>query len=488
MRLLAAIALGLTLSLALAAQNPPAADSPASSPPPNQSASAAPAPAATSAAPAPAPESDSELLSLLPRHTFGRFWLSAQENVIEQAHGRFRSPYSGPNSLPDISEHAMSRIFTLYTAARVGDRADVVFDLEDASGRGIGNALGLAGFTNIDVVRIPGEGSPLSTAPYLARLVARYVVPLSSDAEAAEPGPLGVLASLPVRRLELRAGRFSLADFFDVNAVGSDSHLQFMNWTTVNDGAWDYAADTRGYTWAAMAELDDRSWSLRFAEALMPTVANGIQLEWNLRRAHAHNLEFELHPLLFGGKTATIRLLAYRNIAAMGSYREAINDFLDHRTTRPDIVSTRRPGRSKNGLGLNIEQPLTSSLRTFLRAGWNDGRNESFAYTEVDRTAEFGGDLAGDRWRRPHDKVGVAFVANALSADHREYLALGGLGFLLGDGHLNYGHEKILESYYTAHVWRGVFGAFDAQYIANPGYNRDRGPVLVPALRLHLDF
>ena len=158
--------------------------------------------------------------------------------------------------------------------------------------------MGLAGYTNIDVVRIPGEGTPLSIAPYVARAILRYVVPLSKETEAAGIGPMGVLESLPVRRLQFRAGKMSLADFFDVNPVGSDSHLQFMNWTIVNNGAWDYAADTRGYTYAAMVEYDDRSWALRFAEALMPTVANGIVLDTDLRRARGENLELELHPHL----------------------------------------------------------------------------------------------------------------------------------------------------------------------------------------------
>lgn len=431
---------------------------------------------------------DSNLVSIFPRHQWNRFWFSGQVNLIEQGHGTFRALYSGPNSLRDTSEHAMSRIVTLYTAARLSDRGDFVFDLEDASGSGISNSLGLAGYTNIDVVRIPGEGSPLSTAPYVARAIFRYVVPLSGDLEEVEPGQMGLLTSLPKRRVELRVGTFSLADFFDVNAVASDSHLQFMNWTTVNNGAWDYAANTRGYTWAAMAELNEHLWSLRFAEALMPTVANGIELQWNLRRAHAHNIELELRPRLLARQTTKVRLLAYRNIADMGSYRQAIDTFLAHRTAVPDIVATRRQGRSKDGAGVNVEQSLTATLRSFARLGWNDGHNESFAYTEVDRTISFGGDLAGNGWHRGDDKIGAALVVNGLSAEHRDYLALGGLGFLLGDGRLKYGHEKIIEGYYTAHLWRGVFGALDVQRITNPGYNRDRGPVIVPALRMHLDF
>ena len=138
-------------------------------------------------------------------------------------------------------------------------------------------------------------------------------------------------------------------------------------------------------------------------------------------------------------------------------------------------------------MGLNFEQELTGRARLFGRAGWNDGRNESFAYTEVDNTFQIGGDYRGDRWRRPLDKVGAAFVSNGISPTHRTYLALGGLGFLLGDGALNYGHEKIIETYYTAHVRGGISLAVDYQHIVNPGYNRDRGPVGVWSIRIHFE-
>ncbi len=445
--------------------------------------------AGTPTATAPDPSADKDdALSIFPRHQWGRFWISGQANFIEQGHGDFRALFSGPNSLRNTAEHAGSRIFTLYTAARLSDSSDLVFHLEEASGLGISNSLGLAGYTNIDVVRIPGEGSPLSTAPYAARLIFRYVVPLSHEVEETEPGPLGALKTLPKRRIEFRIGRFALPDFVDVNAVGSDSHFQFMNWTLVNNGAWDYSADTRGYTWGAYAEYHDVYWSLRFVEALMPKIANGIDLDWDVRRAHGQNLELELRPKIFAKRDTTIRLLGYRNVADMGNYREAIHAFLAHQTATPDIIASRQQGRTKNGVGLNLQQDITSILRAFLRLGYNDGHNESFAYTEDDQTVSFGADLRGEPWSRKNDKIGVAFVSNGLSRDHREYLALGGLGFLLGDGALIYGRETIVESYYTAHVWRGVFAALDLQHVNNPGYDRARGSVWVPGLRLHLEF
>jgi len=419
------------------------------------------------------------------KHPFNdRIWISGQVNAILQWHSPFPSKYSGPNSLRAIRENATSKIFTLYTGIRLTNTTEVVCDLEEANGHGISEALGLGGVTNIDVVR----NTTLSHAPYLARLLVRQIIPLSSEEVEAESTPLSFAKTVPARRLELRVGKFSMPDFLDDNGIGSDSHLQFMNWTAVNNGAWDYAADTRGYTWGAMLEYDDRRWSLRLAEALMPSVANGIKLVWNLRQAHAENLEFELRRGLLPKRAGTIRLLAYVNHANMGSYRQAIDQFLSGETPVPDITAHPLGVRSKYGFGLNIEQEVTHLLRLYMRAGWNDGRNESYAYTEVDNTIAVGGDFKGDKWRRKQDKVGAAYIDNGISKDHSEYLHLGGLGFLLGDGNLTYGRERVFEAYYTAHIWRGFFGALDLQHITNPGYNKDRGPVLVPGFRLHVDL
>ena len=331
---------------------------------------------------------------------------------------------------------------TLFTGLELTHSTEILFDPEITQGHGISDALGLAGFTNLDVVRNPDLGS----APYIARVMIHQIIPLSRETSAQPRGPLSLLTQLPIRRLEFRAGKMAITDFFDVNAVGGDDHLQFLNWTDVNNGAYDYAADTRGYTYDLMLEYDDRAWAVRFAEGLMPKVANGIQLDWDLRRARAENLEIELRPRLFAKKPTAVRLLSYVNHANMGDYREAVALFLAGKTPRPIIEDTRQQGRVKYGFGVNIEQQLTANLRAFARFGWNEGRHESFAYTEVNQALNLGADYRGNRWRRTHDKIGVAFISNAISKDHQEYLRLGGLGFLLGDGNLNYGRENIVES------------------------------------------
>ena len=423
-------------------------------------------------------------LTILDHSSTSRLWFSGQINVILQWHPSFKAKYSGDNSLRAEGENATSRVLTLYAGVQLTRTTEVLVDVESAGGRGISDALGLAGFTNLDVVRNPTLGS----TPYLARAMVHQIIPLSSETIENERGPFSLATELPVRRLEVRIGKLGVADFFDINSAGSDSHLQFMNWTVDNNGAFDYAADTRGYTVGALIEYQDRNWALRFGECLMPKVANGIDLDWNLGRARGENAELEIRHKFLGDELSVIRLLGYSNHANMGSYREAIDGFLSGRESVPDIEAHRKQGRVKYGFGLNVEQPITNGITLFARSGWNEGHNESFAYTEANNTAEIGAGLNGGIWDRKFDRAGSAFVSNGISRDHRDYLALGGKGFLLGDGTLTYGRERIFENYYAAHFWRGVFGSFDVQYISNPGYNRDRGPVVVPAIRLHLEF
>jgi hypothetical protein len=436
-------------------------------------------------APAPPDDSSSDVsTTLFPHFESDRIWLSGQANIITQWHPAFRSPYQGPNSLSPEAQDASSRVLTLLTGLRINDSAEILFDLQETGGHGIGEALGLAGFTNLDVVRNP----TLSKAPYVARLMWHQIIPLGKEKAPSERTAFSLFKELPVRRLEIRFGKFSLVDFFDVNSYGSDSNLQFLNWTLDNNGAYDYAADTRGYTYAAMFEYDDRHWALRFAEALMPKVANGINLDADLARARSENGELELHHSFLPHREAVVRLLGYANHANMGIYSVAIANFLAGETPKPEITAHPLQTTTKYGFGVNLEQPLTDWLGLFSRWGWNEGQHESYAYTEVDETVQVGAGAQGTPWKRKLDRAGLAFISNGISRDHQQYLALGGLGFLLGDGALNYGRENIVETYYTAHVWRGIFASIDLQHINNPGYNRDRGPLVAPALRLHVEF
>jgi high affinity Mn2+ porin len=431
------------------------------------------------------PASSSDPLPVMfPHPEMDRLWLSGQVNIISQWHPSFRSPYQGPNSLTPQAQDANSRVLTLFTGLRLAGTTALLCDVQETGGHGIGEALGLAGFTNLDVVRNP----TLSKTPYIARLMIHQIIPLGRAKKPVDQGPLSIFRELPERRLEVRFGKLSLADFFDFNSYGTDSNLQFMNWTVDNAGTYDYAADTRGYTFGAMLEYHDRWWAVRFAEGLMPKVANGINLDADVARARAENIEFEFHRETIRHQQGVLRLLTFVNHANMGDYQEAVDNFRAGLTPKPEITAHPLQTTIKYGFGANFEQPLKEWLGVFGRWGWNEGQHESYAYTEVDQTVQIGVGFSGKGWHRPWDRAGVVFVSNGISRLHQEYLALGGDGFLLGDGRLNYGRENIVETYYTLHAWRGIYPAFGLQHINNPGYNRDRGPVIVPTLRLHVEF
>ena len=443
----------------------------------------APAGNATPAPDPPAAPADDTTEAMAPHLKDTRFWLTGQANFIFQTHPEFHAFYSGVHSLSPNYEKATSRVMTLYTGYRFNNSTEVLVDIEEAGGAALTQGFGLAGNTDLDIVRNP----QLSKAPYLGRGMIHHVFALSDDKVENQRSSLSLFEEVPRRRIEVRFGKFSMPDFFDLNSVGSDTRFQFLNWTTDNNGAWDYAADTRGYTVGFTADYEDRKWGFRFAEGLMPKIANGIDLVWKPWQAHAENFEYELRKGLLPKKSGVVRVLAYTNHANMGIYRDQTIKAASEGKT-PDITDHPWHITGKYGFTLNLEQNLTQHLTAFARAGWDNGRTESFAYTEVDQTVAAGLGAAGSWWHRKQDRAGIAFVSNAIKKDHQNYLAAGGLGFLLGDGHLTYGRENILEAFYTLHFWRGIYVAPGLQYVNNPGYNRDRGPVLVPTFRLHVEF
>src|SRR5450432_305388 len=282
---------------------------------------AADAPAADSATAVPAAVT---LTTMVPHAEWDRLWLSGQANFISQYHPSFTSPYQAKNSLTPEAQDATSRVLTFYTGLRVTQTTEFICDVQEAGGHGLSEALGVAGAFNLDVVRNP----LLSKAPYIARLMWHQIIPLSSKKISNERSAYNLFRELPERRLEVRFGKFSMPDFFDQNTYGSDTNFQFTNWATDNNGAYDYAADTRGFTIGAIVEYHDIHWTLRFAEALMPKVANGIHLDADMGRARAENVELELHKRVVAKKEGTLRLLSFVNHANMGDYREAIDNYL----------------------------------------------------------------------------------------------------------------------------------------------------------------
>ncbi|MCL5006353.1 MAG: carbohydrate porin [Acidobacteria bacterium] len=413
----------------------------------------------------------------------GRFWLGGQANVIAQGHGAFHALYSGPHSFHNYPGQAVTSIEDLFTGARVSHNFEVLFDMEDVRGQGLSSVLGLAGFTDLDAQRAPSPGVG-AVHTYMSRLLLHYIVPLGGDPVSNTPSYLELASSLPARRFEIYFGKFSLADFFDHNAYANDDHSQFLNWTVDQNGAWDYAADTAGYTYGAYLEFDDQAWSVRFAEVLMTHNPNGRYLSLHLSHTKAENaqIDWAYSPSTFG----KVRLLGYVDQARMGSFANALAAWRDGLTPVPDVNAVRQVGAHEYGFGLNWEQGLPHGFGLFARAGWNNGKFESYSYTEVNNTFEGGFEAPGALWGRPADHVGVAFVSNGISREHQAYLAAGGLGFMLGDGALTYGREQILEAYYNLRLPIGFSIAPDIQYVRNPGYNQVRGPVVVFGMRLHL--
>lgn len=399
-----------------------------------------------------------------------------QLTTVTQAHPSFAAAYSGRNSLSPDSEHETTITSTLFLGARLWKGAELYVNPELSGGSGLSRAFGVAGFPNGESFRV-GDPQP---HVYLARLMLRQTIAAGTEMEAVADKANQLGGRRPVRRWTFTLGKFGVTDVFDDNEYSHDPRTQFLNWADWTPGAWDYPADTRGYTWGVAVEYDAESWAARLAAAAEPREANGLAMDRDLR--HAYSLMGEIdRQYELSGQKGEAKVIVFYNRARMGSYREAL---LKAQGQTPDITATRRVGRSKWGLVLNVQQALGKSAGLFLRGSWNDGRNEAWAYAEIERSV-----TAGGAWKaRPGDEAGIAFIVNALSQEHRDYLAAGGYGFMIGDGRLRYGLETIAEAYYAALLHAHLWLTADYQFVQNPAYNRDRGPAHVFGLRLHAEL
>jgi len=404
-----------------------------------------------------------------------RWDIHFQATSIGQHHGSFPSLYEGENSLPSHPESRVSLTATVFLAYRVNSWTELVFNPEIAGGKGFGDVTGIAGFTNGEIPRV-AEATPKL---YPARGYVKNTWALSSETEMVEGGPNQLAGTLPVSRFTMITGKFALTDFFDNNAYSHDPRRQFMNWSLMSNGAWDYPADTRGYTIGSMQELTMRSWSLRAATVMEPTEANGPTFDTRLAKNRGEAVEWEKRykPM---GHAGALRVLGFENRERAGTLRDAM---LPDGTT--DLAATRRPGTKKYGFGWNAEQEITRDIGLFARYGWSDGKTEAWAFTQIDRSVSAGTSFEGRLWKRTGDNIGVAAVRNYLSGDDRCLLAAGGMGFIIGDGRLNYAPESITEAYYAWHAIPEWTFTLDYQHVVNPAYNRDRGPVSVGTLRVH---
>ena len=423
----------------------------------------------------------------------GQRWnFHAQNTDIVQGYPGFSAKYSGPNSLPSGGETRESVSLDLMAGVRLWHGAEAHIDGMMWQGFGVNNTLGAEGFPNGEAFRL-GTELPNGT---ITRLFIRQTIGFGGEQEDVSDGQLTLTGKQDVSRLTLTLGRFSAKDIFDNNAYANNPRTQFMNWALMANEAWDYPADAIGYTTGLAVELNQPKWTLRYGFFQMPRFSNSLTAEdrifkwpydnsaqdgplldaWGMVTEFERRYSVNTHP-------GVIRLLAYLNRANMGSYQDAVNS-----PTRPADITASAAFRYKYGFGLNLEQEIVKNIGVFSRLGWSDGQNQAWVFSDVDYTATAGISIKGEAWHRPDDTFGLAGVLNGISKAHREFFAAGGTGILAGDSNLNYGWEKVIETYYDFKIWKAVHGAVDYQFISDPAFNRDRGPVSVFGVRLHTEF
>lgn len=404
----------------------------------------------------------------------------AQATVIDQYKPSFRAKYSGANSLTTTEESQSTITSTLYAGARLWKNATVYLNPEISGGSGLSSTLGVAASTNGESFRVG------STEPkiYLARLFMQQLFPLTAKTRYAVADVNQLAGNLPEKYISVTFGKIALSDYFDNNSYSHDPRTQFMSWALMDNGAWDYPANTRGYTDALVVAYVTQKNELRYSMALVPTEANGNTLDYRIGKANSSTLEYTQNYVV-NSKAGAVKFLAYCTFARMGNYNASIA----LSPVDPDITATRKYSRSKYGFGINAEQALSNNTGVFFKTSWNDGNNETWAFTEIDRTASAGIVTKGNNWKRADDQVGLAYVVSGLSTPHKNYLKAGGKGFLLGDGALNYGAEQLAELYYSvALIKKSLFLSGTYQFILHPGYNKDRGPVHVFSVRVHIEM
>jgi high affinity Mn2+ porin len=403
-----------------------------------------------------------------------------QQTIITQDKPAFSADYSGRNSLSPLAETQTSITSTFFFNARPWKGFQVVFDPELSGGAGLSQTLGVAGFPNGETFRVGGVQNKI----YIGRLFFQQSIEWGKEKDTLEADQLQLAGLKSKRYFSFGLGKFNMGDFFDQNSFSHDPRSQFMNWALMDNAAWDYPANTRGYVLGAYTELGQPDWTLRFAFTLNVTQANSSTWDAKIGKANTQTIEYERRYAI-GGQKGTLRILGFLNNGKFGNYEQAIA--LDPKA--PNVDTTQAYGRHKYGFGINAEQYLTKDFGIFAKASYNDGHTQTWFFTEIDRSFTFGGVLKGTGWKRADDEIGIGFIANGLSAPHRQYLADGGYGFLIGDGKLNYDPEMIAEFYYKLNAYqKKFFLSPDYQFIMNPAYNHDRGPVNVFSIRAHIEF
>ncbi len=405
----------------------------------------------------------------------------AQTTLLPQGYGPIHSPYAGPDSLPGRGQFQATWTSTAFLGVRLWDGGEFYFDPELTQGFGINGALGVAGFTN-------GEAQKAG-APFPKIRAQRYYIKqtfgLGGEQEDIDDGPNQLAGKKDIDRVTVVVGRFAMGDFFDNNSYAHDPRADFMNWAMWESAAWDFPADLPGYTRGVIVELNRKDWAVRGALVEVPSQPNSDILTF---KSGGAVVEFEERHNVFG-QPGKVRVGVFGNQGVTGNYSQALAiEAMDPAQDINDVMASIRHVNPKYGIYANLEQQLVKDVGLFARASWNDGSNETLSFTDIDRSVSGGLSIKGSFWGRPDDTVGIGGVVNGLSAAHRDYLAAGGIGLIIGDGRLSYSPERIFETYYAYSVRKGITITADYQLITNPSYNADRGPVSVFAGRLHGEF
>lgn len=412
-----------------------------------------------------------------------------QSTIIAQKHSGFKALYSGENSLADSVEPvATSLTATLFLGRKLWKGASVYVNPEVSGGKGLSFAQGVAGALNGETYRV-GEVAP---SVFIARAYLQQHIPIGNTSyERVQDDANQVAELVPTSRITISAGKFAISDFYDDNAYSKDPRTQFLNWSVWANGAWDYPANTRGYTEGIVVELIKPNWAIRASTVAVPRIANFHLLEYRITKAHSETFELE-HKLSINKRPGAISLIVSNTHTQAPSYADGIKAVQTGDSAILKVISGEEEhhayGGKKLAIGLNIGQEIADNIGVFSRVGWNDGKYASWAFTEIDRTATAGVSVNGARWKRSGDVWGLSGALNGISKLHRDFLKAGGYGFIIGDGKLNYGSEGIIETYYSAQLAKFLWLTFDYQFVNNPGYNKDRGPVHAFALRGHVAF
>jgi hypothetical protein len=411
-----------------------------------------------------------------------------QLTVISQSHLSFKSLYSGKNSLTNNAEwDATSITSTLFLGKKLWKRAAFYFDPEISGGEGLSGSLGVAGALNGETYRV-GNAAP---SVFIARAYFQQQFALSNSYENVDDDINQIKGKEATERISLSAGKFAISDFFDDNQYSHDPRTQFLNWSLMSNGAWDYPANTRGYTFGIVTEYFKRNWVFRISSVAVPSIANSPKMEYVFSKAHSETFEID-RKIFLNQKPGTLRFLFSQMFSRAPSYQQGIKAIQTNNQFILDVISgdakAKNYGGKKYTIGFSGDQQLSNSVGIFLRAGWNDGTDATWAFTEIDETLSAGIAIKGNEWKRPNDVVGIASVVNGISSGHRDFLNAGGYGFIIGDGKLNYAHEGIVEAYYNALLTNFFSLTLDYQFVKNTGYNKDRGPVNAFAIRGHVNF